>query len=218
MSLTYARPLSSLIVFAQFVVETLAAGLVRRLGFGRFGAAVFLRRDEHRAMSREIGEMEALTRRALFLLAAREGGLAAPEPVKAVPPRPAGKPAQRKAREAGLPRRAKPPVFRLTEPQPSERSASGPSKPRAPTAPVSDADLIPAARLVRRLRALTAVFEDPYGYIFRMRCLIGAGARAILSPQTPVPKQQKAKPGSLARMILDLQDACNPAADYLDTG
>lgn len=98
---------------------------------------------------------------------------------------------------------------------PAHRNSPLPS-PSPPADPPPDPQN--PARPPCRLRTLTGVLDDPHGYILRMRRLAGAGARLILSLRPARPNAASAKPGSPARMIIDLQDTCMQAADYLDTG
>lgn len=172
----------SLIRFAQIAAEMLAVTLVPRLGLGRFGFTVFLPRPAHDQVAAELTFIEAMVRRALFLIAAARGALDAPTaPPKA---RPAAGPA---TSSAAAPRGARAPLFRLTEPAARVRmgrkailpSTAHPGAATAP--PLSEDTLLPAARLVRRLRALETVFLDPEANILRMRRLLAPGPEKILS-------------------------------------
>ena len=73
MFLTFPAHIISLVRFAQNMAERLAVGFARRLGIGRFGHTVFLPREEHQKLDAEIGYIELLTRRALFLIAVSQG-------------------------------------------------------------------------------------------------------------------------------------------------
>lgn len=171
----------SLIRFAQIAAEMLAVTLVPRLGIGRFGFTVFLPRPAHDQVAAELTFIEAMVRRALFLIAAARGALVAP----AAPPkaRPAARPAASSAPASG---RARAPLFRLTEPAARVRigrKAAPPSTPHpdAAASPLTEDTLLPTARLVRRLRALETVFLDPEANILRMRRLLAPSPEKILS-------------------------------------
>ncbi|MGE6697730.1 hypothetical protein ACQKH5_08575 [Hyphomonas sp. NPDC076900] len=171
---------TSLIRFAQIAAEMLAVALVPRLGLGRFGFTVFLPRPAHEAIAAELTFIEAMVRRALFLIAAARGALISP------PAAPNARPAPGGEAPAAAPRRARAPLFRLAEPAaraPAGRKASPPSTPHpgAAAPPLTEDTLLPTARLVRRLRALETVFLDPEANILRMRRLLAPGPEAILS-------------------------------------
>ncbi|MBA4225923.1 MAG: hypothetical protein C0456_04760 [Hyphomonas sp.] len=182
MRAVFAPMAISLIRFAQVAAEMLAVTLVPRLGLGRFGFTVFLPRPAHEAVAAELTFIEAMVRRALFLIAAARGALVAPS----VPPkaRPAAGPAAPSAPASG---RARAPLFRLTEPAARVRigrKAAPPSTPHPAAAaapPPTEDTLLPSARLVRRLRALETVFLDPEANILRMRRLLAPYPEKILS-------------------------------------
>lgn len=201
MQVSLPPPDHSLIRFAQFVAEILAQALWARLGIGRFGHTAFLPQADHAAIAAELSLIEAITRRALFLIAALRGGLA-PAGQRPAPPS-----AQRSGPAAFSAPSARPsaPRFALIELAPANVPARRPKTlplhpaqiewagpPRA-----GRAQILPAARLVRRLRALDAVFLDPEPYILKMRRLIGAAPRAVLSRRalTPLPGRGAAPPG-----------------------
>ncbi|MFN7056275.1 hypothetical protein [Hyphomonas sp.] len=207
MSFALSAAARSLLIFAQVAAEMLALGLARRLGFGRFGAAVFLPRGQHRALSRELADLEALTRRTLYMIAANAGPLPPTEQPAARAPRPV--PAATRP-ESHAPRAARLPKFRLTEPQPRQPA----NTPPAPTPlarredPIRATDLIPAARLVRRFRALTGVFEAPEHHILRMRHLISAAPCAVLNLPAPQRPPARTKPGTAAHLARLLEAPC----------
>lgn len=171
----------SLIRFAQVAAEMLAVALIPRLGLGRFGFTAFLPRPAHEAIAAELTFIEAMVRRALFLIAALRGA-----PVLQASP-PEARPASSGASSAAAPRRARAPLFRLTEPaarNPIGRQTAPPTAPRpgaAAAPPFTEDTLIPTARLVCRLRALETVFLDPEANILRMRRLLAPGPEKILS-------------------------------------
>lgn len=181
MRAVFAPMAISLIRFAQIAAEMLAVTLVPRLGLGRFGFTVFLPRPAHEAVAAELTFIEAMVRRALFLIAAARGALIAP----AAPPK-APSAAGPAASSALAPRHARAPLFRLTEPAARVRigrKAAPPSTPHPDAAlpPLTKDTLLPTARLVRRLRALETVFLDPEANILRMRRLLTPGPEKILS-------------------------------------
>ena len=180
MRAVFAPMAISLIRFAQIAAEMLAVTLVPRLGLGRFGFTVFLPRPAHDQVAAELTFIEAMVRRALFLIAAMRGPLDAP----AVPPK--ARPASGGASSAPAPPRARAPLFRLTEPAARARigrKAALPSTAQSDAAlpPLTEDTLLPTARLVRRLRALETVFLDPEANILRMRRLLAPGPEKILS-------------------------------------
>lgn len=208
MTQTLSAAARSLLIFAQVAAEMLALGLARRLGFGRFGAAVFLPRSEHRALSRELTDLEALTRRTLYLIAANAGPLPPTEQVGARNARPA---LQASRPKPDTPRAARLPQFRLTEPQPRQHTGASLTPPTLPARredPIRATDLLPAARLVRRFRALTGVFEAPERHILRMRRLIAAEPRAILNLPAPESPPARTKPGTAAHLARLLEEPC----------
>lgn len=194
----FADSSNSLIRFAQVAAEYLALGLAARLGLGGFGHTAFLPKADYRAIAAELGFIELLVRRALFLIAV----------VRGILPAPPAKPSSAKARSAKVGPAAKPagpprvPRFRLTERAKPARRLPGAfplyTAPRHPApsewacAPGAGAGgLLPAARLVRRLQALEAVFDGPEAYILRMQRLLSAGPHKILAraavPAAPLP-------------------------------
>lgn len=180
MRAVFAPMAISLIRFAQVAAEMLAVTLVPRLGLGRFGFTVFLPRPAHDQVAAELTFIEAMARRALFLIAAMRGPLDAP----AVPPK--ARPASGGASSAPASRRARAPLFRLTEPAARARigrKAALPSTAQSDAAlpPLTEDTQLPTARLVRRLRALETVFLDPEANILRMRRLLAPGPEKILS-------------------------------------
>lgn len=198
----FADSSNSLIRFAQVAAEYLALGLAARLGLGLFGHTAFLPKADYRAIAAELGFIELLVRRALFLIAVVRGILPAP-PAKPSSAKASPAKAGPAAKPAGLPRT---PRFRLTErakPAPRLPGAfplyTAPRHPaqsewaRAPGtgASAGAGGLLPAARLVRRLQALEAVFYGSEAYILRMQRLLSAGPRKILAraavPATPLP-------------------------------
>jgi len=225
MFLTFPAHIISLVRFAQSMAERLAAGLAGRLGLGRFGHTVFLPCEEHQKLDAEIGYIELLTRRALFLIAAIQGAL--PQVARragAAPPVNSETP----ARSPGAPRA---PRFRLTEPQtirarktleirdPFGHPALHPAQAEwARPAPEAPAGLLPAARLVRRYRALVAVFENAEPHILRMRRLIGQKPRLVLA-SGPASDAPSAHINMVNRRILRmLQAEAQGAARLLDPG
>ncbi|WP_162786355.1 hypothetical protein [Hyphomonas sp. CACIAM 19H1] len=170
---------TSLIRFAQIAAEMLAVALVPRLGLGRFGFTVFLPRPVHEAIAAELTFIEAMARRALFLIAAARGAL--PREVSPSKARPAS--SGRALPDA--PARISAPLFCLTEPDARRRIGKKvpPPTPNPGDAapPLTEDTLLPTARLVRRLRALETVFLDPEANILRMRRLLAPGPEAILS-------------------------------------
>ncbi len=176
----------SLIRFAQVAAEMLAVALVPRLGLGRFGFTVFLPKPAYQAIAAELTFIEAMVRRALFLIAALRGAI----PAQAAAPRAPGEATRtsKPAIEASGYRRPAP-CFCLTEPAEAplprlrpippltsySAAAAGPD-PRLP-----EDILLPTARLVRRLRALETVFLDPEANILRMRRLLASTPQKILT-------------------------------------
>lgn len=222
----FAPHLISLIRFAQVAAETLAGALLPRLGLGRFGFTVFLPSGTYRAIAAELTLIESLVRRCLFLIAAMRGAL----PVRAAKAnasrqvRPSPKALQSSRRPAA-------PRFRLVEPpgplpQPRRQSLpvraashAGKTPPQNGPRPAGEG-LVPAASLVRRLRALETVFFDPEANILRMRALISATPQAILSRHvvklTPPPGIEPVNHGLLVQ-IQDLADMALGQMLY-DTG
>ncbi|MBY9065654.1 hypothetical protein K1X12_02010 [Hyphomonas sp. WL0036] len=193
----FADSSNSLIRFAQVAAEYLALGLATRLGLGRFGHTAFLPKADYRAIAAELGFIELLVRRALFLIAAVRGILPAPpaKPSSAKPssakPGPAAKPAgPPRAPRFGLTERAKP-ARRLPGAFPLYTAPRHPAQAEWAGAGARAGGLLPAARLVRRLQALEAVFDGPEAYILRMQRLLSSGPRKILAraavPATPLP-------------------------------
>lgn len=177
----------SLIRFAQIAAEMLAVALVPRLGLGRFGFTVFLPKPAYQAIAAELTFIEAMVRRALFLIAALRGAI----PAQAAAPRAPGEATRtsKPAIEASGNHHAPAPRFRLTEPAEaplpclwpippltSYPAAAAGLNPRAP-----EDILLPTARLVRRLRALETVFLDPEANILRMRRLLASTPQKILT-------------------------------------
>jgi hypothetical protein len=226
MFLTFPAHVVSLVRFAQSMAERLADGLAARLGIGRFGYTVFLPREEYERLDAEIGYIELLMRRALFLVAASRGTL---------PPlaRGAGTaPGQAKSdTPACLPGARHAPRFRLTEPQPvrARKTKTARFPVSHPALHPAEAELIqvareapdallPAGHLVRRYRALMDVFENPDPYILHMRRLIGQNPRQVLSsgPASDAPSDHIAM---INRRILRLLQAkAQGAARLLDPG
>lgn len=177
----------SLIRFAQVAAEMLAVALVPRLGLGRFGFTVFLPKPAYQAIAAELTFIEAMVRRALFLIAALRGAI----PAQAAASRAPGEAMRmsKPAIEASGNHHAPAPRFCLTEPAEAplprlrpippltsySAAAAGPD-PRLP-----EDILLPTARLVRRLRALETVFLDPEANILRMRRLMASTPQKILT-------------------------------------
>lgn len=187
MRAVFAPKALSLIRFAQIAAEMLAVALVPRLGLGRFGFTVFLPKPAYQAIAAELTFIEAMVRRALFLIAAMRGAISTPEAGDRV----SGMPVRRA--EPGVPASGNPhapaPRFRLTEPSepPLHRLRPVPpltsylGTPAGPDLRPADDILLPTARLVRRLRALEAVFLDPEANILRMRRLLASAPQRILT-------------------------------------
>lgn len=218
MALTFPTPINSLIRLAQMMAERLAAGLAERLGIGRFGHTVFLPRAEHQILEAEIGYIEALTRRSLFLIAATFGAL--PQ----LAPRASAAPAGRApSAPPPAPKAPRAPRFRLTEPARSPaRKAAHPVHPaqiewaRPPRE--APAALRPAARLVRRYQALETVFENPWPYIARMRRLIGDKPSALLPPGSAADAPSRHILPANRRILRMLQGQVESAALRLESG
>lgn len=225
MALTFPTPVNSLIRFAQMMAERLAMGLAERLGIGRCGHTVFLPRAEHKQLAAEIAFIEALTRRALFLIAATFGALPplAPRAGPAAPelkpaPKPASAPAPSQASRAPhVPR------LLLTEPLRSPTPKAGlPVHPaqiawaRPPRE--APAALLPAGRLVRRYQALEAVFDNPWPHIARMRRRIGRAPGALLPVARAADAPGPHIPLVNRRILRALQAQVERAARRLDTG
>lgn len=171
---------TSLIRFAQIAAEMLAVALVPRLGLGRFGFTVFLPRPVHEAIAAELTFIEAMARRALFLIAAARGAL----PREVSPSK--ARPASSGRAPPDAPARISAPLFCLTEPDARRRVGCRKVPPSTPNTgdaapPLTGDTLLPTAQLVRRLRALETVFLDPEANILRMRRLLAPGPEAILS-------------------------------------
>lgn len=216
MALSFALHVNSLIRFAQVMAERLAMGLGPRLGIGRFGHAAFLPRAEFAALAAEIGFLEALTRRALFLIAAVKGVLA-PLAARAAAPSSQGK--------GAMPASRRPcgPCFRLTEAGKvsarKEAASLHPAQKEWQAPPRSGvAGMLPTRSLVRRYRALVSVFEDPLPYITRMRRLIAVAPRRLLPPGRIGPHPGPFIVPSNHRILLAMQANVEGAALRLDTG
>lgn len=183
MRVTFSATAISLIRFAQVAAETLAGALAPRLGLGRFGFTAFLPAPTHQAIAAELTFIEAMVRRALFLIAALRGAL----PAQASAP----KAPSASANKSALPGRAgqvRAPLFSLGEPAaraPVRRKMDHPSTAHsgmgAAAGPPPEEILLPVARLARRLRALDTVFLDPEAHILRMRRRLASGSQKILS-------------------------------------
>lgn len=225
MFLTFPAHIISLVRFAQSMAERLAVGLAGRLGIGRFGHTVFLPREDHQRLDAEIGYIELLMRRALFLIAAGRGAL---PPVArragAAPPVKSGAPAR-------LPGKPRVPLFRLTEPEtlrarktvdirdPFSHPALHPAQAEW-TRPALEAPaaLLPAGRLVRRYQALAALFDNAEPHILRMRRLIWQKPRSVLA-SGPASDAPSAHINMINRRILRmLQAEAQGAARLLDPG
>lgn len=180
MRATFSATAISLIRFAQVAAETLAGALGPRLGLGRFGFTAFLPAPAHQAIAAELAFIEAMVRRALFLIAALRGALPAPVAPLRAPPAGAPSPAR-----AG---RVRAPLFSLADPPARRRLRRAADHPPAAhsglgaaTGPAPEETLLPTARLARRLRALDTVFLDPEAHILRMRHRLALGPQKILS-------------------------------------
>lgn len=176
----------SLIRFAQVAAEMLAVALVPRLGLGRFGFTVFLPKPAYQVLAAELTFIEAMVRRALFLIAALRGAI----PAQAAAPRAPGQATRTSEPAIETSGYRKPaPRFCLTEPSepPLPRLRTIPpltSYPVAAAGPdprLPEDILLPTARLVRRLRALETVFLDPEANILRMRRLLASTPQKILT-------------------------------------
>ena len=187
MRAVFASKALSLIRFAQIAAEMLAVALVPRLGLGRFGFTVFLPKTAYQAIAAELTFIEAMVRRALFLIAAMRGAI----PAQAAAPRAPGMATatSKPAIETSSNTHAPAPRFRLTEPsepplprlRPVPPLTSYLGTPAGPDLRPADDILLPTARLVRRLRALEAVFLDPEANILRMRRLLASTPQKILT-------------------------------------
>ncbi len=177
----------SLIRFAQVAAEMLAVALVPRLGLGRFGFTVFLRKPAYQAIAAELTFIEAVVRRALFLIAAMRGAIPAQTPGLRDPGEATR--TSKPAIEASGNHRTPAPRFCLTEPSKPPLPRLRPVPPltsylgtsAGPDPCPADDILLPTARLVRRLRALETVFLDPEANILRMRRLLASTPQKILT-------------------------------------
>ncbi|MFN4025039.1 MAG: hypothetical protein ACK4MQ_09400 [Hyphomonas sp.] len=214
MTLVFSPPLISLVRFAQIVAEFFGLALIRRLGLGLTGRLGVLPRAEHRRALRELAVIEGLTRRAIFAMAAMQGPLPAP------PPRPRPATLRRAAAAASTEAAPRAPMFRLTEAVPApgrNRARTAPSVSKLTSGgPALETDLLPAGRIARRLVALEAVFRDVHPHIQRMRRLIGAGARSILSRVTGM-RPEQAPVLTQHRLLADIDDLADSLARGLDS-
>lgn len=214
MTLMLSPPLISLVRFAQIVAEFFGLAMIARLGLGLTGRLGVLPRAEHRRALRELAEIEGLTRRAIFAMAAMQGPLPAP-PLRPQPATP-----RHVAAAANTEAAPRAPIFRLTEALPvagGRRARTTPSvSKRTSGGPALETDLLPAGRIARRLVALEAVFRDVYPHIQRMRRLIGAGARCVLSRVTGAPTGQ-APVLAQYRLLADIDDLADSLARSLDS-
>jgi hypothetical protein len=190
---------------ADYYVHELVSGL--RLGLT--GCRPFLKRSECARLRRQLVRLETLTRRVLVLFV-----LECPLPRvtvragQAVPGRPP-------SRTASAPRRFfTPPTFRLADPRPRTTSVPPPRRtprtlrprllyldqplppPEPGEFPPHPDDLVPATPLIRRARALKALFDDPAPHIARMARRL---ARARLSPTRPLPLAGRLPPAARTR-------------------
>ena len=203
---------------ADYYVHELVAGL--RLGLT--GCRPFLERSECARLRQQLVRLEALTRR-LLVLFALEGSL--PRVTVRAGRGPSGR---RAPRIVPGPRRfLAPPTFRLADPRPRTTPVPPPHRTRNRTPhtlrprllyldqplpppepgefPPQPDDLVPAMPLVRRARALKALFDDPAPHIARMARRL---ARDRLSPTRPLPLAGRLPPAARTRR----QDATERSA------
>jgi len=212
------QALRSLILVSWRRADYYVHELVNGLRLGLTGCRPFLRRSECIRLRRQLERLETLARRVLVLLA-----LESPLPCVTVRAGQAA-PGRSPSRTAPAPRRFfAPPTFRLADPRP--RTTPVPPPRRAPRTlrprllyldqplpppepgefpPLPD-ELVPATPLIRRARALKALFDDPATHIARMARRL---ARARLSPARPLPLAGRLPPAARTRR----QDATERAA------
>ena len=203
------QALRSLILVSWRRVDYYVHELVHGLRLGLTGCRPFLRRSECIRLRRQLVRFETLTRRVLVLLA-----LESPLPQVTVRAGQAA-PGRSPSRTAPAPRRFfAPPTFRLADPRP--RTTPVPPPRRTPRTlrprilyldqplpppepgefpPLPD-ELVPATPLIRRARALKALFDDPAPHIARMARRL---ARARLSPTRPLPLAGRLPPAARTR-------------------
>lgn len=226
MRAVFASKAFSLIRFAQVAAEMLAVALVPRLGVGRFGFTVFLPKPACQAIAAELTFIEAVVRRALFLIAAARGAIPAQTASSRAPGE--ARPPSEPAVQAPDNHRKPPPRFCLTEPSvpPLRRLRPIPPLTFCPgafgnTDPRQREDvLLPTARLVRRLRALETVFLDPEANILRMRRLLAACPKKILTRRGYDAARAASDHIVNFRLLQDVQALADDAAGQLrlDTG
>ena len=203
------QTLRSLILVSWRRTDYYVQQLVSGLKLGLTGCRPFLKRSECIRLRRQLVRLETLTRRVLVLFV-----LEGPLPHVTVRAGQAA-PGRSSPRTAPTPRRFfTPPTFRLADPRP--RTTPVPTPRRTPRTlrprllyldqplpppepgefpPLPD-ELVPATPLIRRARALKALFDDPAPHIARMARRL---ARDRLSPARPLPLAGRLPPAARTR-------------------
>lgn len=231
MILRYGAPVLSLLRLARIMVETMTGVLRVRLGMGLSNRLGFLPRSLVASVEEELSRLEAILRRVLFLVAAEQGplGPASPHAEPHTPPRSREFDTPRFGQGADrVPADPAPPLFRLNEPEaeprpPEEGFGYAPrfapqeaDVPENAPAFATQAALVPAARLARRLLALEDVLRAPEPHILRMRRLLAQGAGKILSPQAGAQTPYKGRPEQALRILHKLQVQAEAVMPCLD--